>query len=313
MPGSYKKVRRFTDLNIEKMQKYLKFRFSSIKYAVVLLGLLMLTSCNDGKYEVRGNQVYYTWWTFSFGHQDSQLVGADANTFEQLEDWLGRDKNHVWYKARLVVGCDPQTVKAIKEGLIRDKKDFYFEGAPMHVKDMETFEIVDYNDYCLWAKDSKCGYYDSTHIEGIDFETFKSVDTFVAKDKNHVYRFGKVLPLADPETFEEMEMGYMKDKDHVWYHDSIMTGADSKTLDTRWDYAWDAKHVWYNGQLLKGADAKTFEVLKSGYYAKDAKHVWFHDEIVKGADAASFKDDGDMIGHDKNQKYVCERIYDLDD
>ena len=54
-------------------------------------------------------------------------------------------------------------------------------------------------------------------------------------------------------------------------------------------------------------------MLKSGYYAKDAKHVWYHDEIVKGADAASFKDDGDMQGHDKNQKYVCERIYDLDD
>ena len=177
-----------------------------------LLGLLMLTSCNDGKYEVRGNQVYYTWWTFSFGHQDSLLVGADADSFEELEDWLGRDKSHVWYKARLVVGCDPQTVKVVKKGLICDKKDYYFEGAPMHVKDMATFEIVDYNDYCLWAKDSKCGYFDSTQIEGIDSETFKSVDTFVAKDKYHVYRFGQVLPLADPDTYEELEGSYAKDK-----------------------------------------------------------------------------------------------------
>ena len=290
-----------------------KFQLLHFKYAFVLLGLMLLASCNDGKYEIRGNQVYYTWWTFSFGHQDSLLIGADADSFEELEDWLGRDKTHVWYEARLVEGCDPQTVKAIKKGLIRDKKDYYFEGAPLHVKDMETFEIVEFNEYCLWAKDSKCGYYDSTHIEGIDYETFKSAGTFVAKDKNHVYRFGKVLPLADPETFEEIEGGYMKDKDRVWYMDSIMPDAEGKSVESSWSYAWDSKHVWYNGRLLKGADPKTFEVLKSGYYAKDAKHVWYHDEIVKGADAASFKDDGDMIGHDKNQKYVCERIYDLDD
>ena len=274
---------------------------------------MLLASCNDGKYEIRGNQVYYTWWTFSFGHQDSLLIGADAASFEELADWLGRDKNHVWYEARLVEGCDPQTVQAVKKGLIRDKKDYYFKGAAMHVKDIATFEIVDFNDYCLWAKDSKCGYYDSTQIEGVNYETFKSVGTFVAKDKNHVYRFGKVLPLADPETFEEIEGGYMKDKDRVWYMDSIMPDAEGKSVESKWSYAWDSKHVWYNGRLLEGADPKTFEVLKSGYYAKDAKHVWYHDEIVKGADAASFKDDGDMIGHDKNQKYVCERLYDLDD
>lgn len=290
-----------------------KFQLLHFKYAFVLLGLMLLASCNDGKYEIRGNQVYYTWWTFSFGHQDSLLLGADADSFEELEDWLGRDNSHVWYEARLVEGCDPQTVKAIKKGLIRDKKDYYFEGAPLQVKDMETFEIVEFNEYCLWAKDSKCGYYDSTHIEGIDYETFKSAGTFVAKDKNHVYRFGKLLPQADPETFEDMEGCYMKDKNHLWYEDSIMPDAVGQSADSKWNYAWDSKHVWYNGQLLKGADPKTFEVLKSGYYAKDAKHVWYHDEIVKGADAASFKDDGDMIGHDKNQKYVCERIYDLDD
>ncbi|MBP5360810.1 MAG: DKNYY domain-containing protein [Bacteroidaceae bacterium] len=291
-----------------------KFQLLHFKYAFVLLGLMLLASCNDGKYEIRGNQVYYTWWTFSFGHQDSLLIGADADSFEEIEDWLGRDKNHVWYEARLVEGCDPQTVKAVKKGLFCDKKDYYFEGAPLHVKDMATFEVVAFNEYCLWAKDSKCGYYDSTRLEGIDSKTFKTIDTFVAKDKYHVYYFGKVLPQADPETFEVMDgAGYMKDKANVWYMDSIMPGVEAKNAESEWSYAWDSKHAWYNGQLLKGADGKTFEVLKSGYYAKDAKHVWYHDEIVKGADAASFKDDGEMQGHDKNQKYVCERIYDLDD
>ena len=294
------------------MRKYLKSFFPGAVYAVALAGL-MLVSCKDGKYEVRGDQVYYTWWTFSFGHQDSLLVGADADTFEEVEEWLGKDKDHVWYEARLVEGCDPQTVRVKTKPLFYDRRDYYYEGAPLHVKDMATFEVVQLNEYCLYAKDSKCGYFDSTRIEGIDYKTFKTVSTFVAKDKNHVYRFGKVLPLADPETFEEMEMGYMKDKAHVWYVDSVMPDADPKTLDSKWDFAWDSKHVWYNGQPLKGADPKTFEVLESGYYAKDARHVWFHDEIVKGADAASFKDDGQMIGHDKNQKYVCDRIYDLDE
>ena len=288
-------------------------RILKSNFWLAMLAVMLLVSCNDGKYEIRGDSVYYTWWTWSFGNQEQELTGADAATFEEIKDWLGKDKSHVWYEARLVKGCDPQTVTAVKKRLFRDKRDYFYEGAPLHVKDLNSFEVLDLNDYCLWAKDSKCGYFDSTRIEGIDSKTFKSTGTFIAKDKNHIYRFGKVLPLADPETFEELEIGYMKDKARVWYHDSIMPDADAKSFESKWDYGWDSKRVWYNGRVLKGADAKTFEVLKSGYYAKDAKHVWFHDEIVKGADAASFKDDGDMIGHDKNQKYVCERIYDLDD
>lgn len=122
-----------------------------------------------------------------------------------------------------------------------------------------------------------------------------------------------MLPEADPNTFQDLEFLYQKDKNHVWYSDSIMPEAEPNDFQTKWFYGWDSKRVWYNGRPLKGADPKTFEVLESGYYAKDAKTVWYHDEVVKGADAPSFKDDGEMIGHDKNQRYVCERLYDLDE
>ena len=291
----------------------LKLQISNLNFLLIFFAVMLLSSCSGDSYEIRGDKVYYTWWGFSFGHQEQELIGADAATFEQVNDWLGKDKSHVYYEARLVEGCDPQTLKVVKKGLICDAKDYYYKGAAIHVADIESFEVLKLDEYNLWAKDSKCGYFDSTRIDSIDPGSFEVVGTFLAKDKNRVYYRYRVLPQADPATFEELEGCYMRDNIHAWYIDSLIPDAEGKTLQSKWNYAWDSKRVWYNGRLLKGADPKTFEVLESGYYAKDAKTVWYHDEVVKGADAPSFKDDGEMIGHDKNQRYVCERLYDLDE
>ncbi len=286
---------------------------ANLKAIFALLAVMMLAGCTDGSYKVMGDKVYFTWWTFSFGHQQQELVGADAATFEEVNEWLGKDKDHVWYKERLAEGCDPQTLQVKERDLFCDSKDYYYKGAALHVADMGSFEVLSINEDCLWAKDSKFAYHDSTRIDSVDAATFEVINDFYARDSKHVFHSIYLLPEADPKTFQDLEFLYQKDKNHVWYSDSIMPEAEPNDFQTKWFYGWDSKRVWYNGQMLKDADPKTFEVLESGYYAKDKNRVWFHDEIVKGADAASFKDDGQMIGHDKNQKYVCERLYDLDD
>lgn len=200
--------------------------------AIVLIAVTF-TSCDDGgKYQISDNAVFYSYWTFSFGTVHDRLPDADAATFQSVEDWLGRDARHVYFKDRLVTGADPATVEADKYPLFHDSKDYYFMGAPLCVAGVNSFKVIksDFEDH-IWATDGKYAFFDSVRIEGVDLPSFK-VDLFcLARDKNHVYRFGKILPGADPATYKEtISSGYATDKDHVWYYGTLMDNVDRATF-----------------------------------------------------------------------------------
>ncbi len=193
--------------------------------------LLMVTSCNDeGKYEIKNGTVVYTYWTFSFGTIEHELKDADATTFQSIERWLGRDATHVWFKDRLMEGADPGSLKADDYPLCHDKRDYYYQGAPLHVADMNSFDIKKLDDSELWATDSQYIYFDSIRIEGGDPATFEYIEHLEAKDHLNVYYYGRVLPDADPATYKSMSI-YSKDKSHVWYCGEIVEGADPETFE----------------------------------------------------------------------------------
>ena len=53
-----------------------------------------------------------------------------------------------------------------------------------------------------------------------------------AVDSKYVYRFGKVLPLADPNTYVEDWKGlYSRDKEHIWYAGTLLEDVDYATFD----------------------------------------------------------------------------------
>lgn len=229
------------------------------KSVYILLSAIMclaVSSCSDGgKYEVDGNSVYYSYWTFSFGTITDTLPGADPATFQEVEDWIGKDKNHVYFKQKLVPGADPATLEVDKYPLFHDSKDYYFQEVPIHVADVRTFKVLKrgYDDD-IWAIDSKCAYYDTIRISEADVKTFKVEKFFYATDKNHVYRYGQILSDADPATYKETEnSGYATDKNHVWYFgemiDSIVDRATFKT-DKEFDVAYDK-----NGKIVSGKRA----------------------------------------------------------
>lgn len=209
-------------------------------YIVLLWAVLLLTGCNfDGKYEVRDDSVYFTYWTFSFGTKSDTLKEAHAPTFQSVKDWLGRDQEHVWFKSDLVKGADPATLKAMDYPLFYDKHDYYYLGKPINVADMSTFRVLklDGRDV-LWAVDSHYVYYDTLRIEGADPQTLRVLDTYEAVDKNHVYYFNEILEDADPETYKVMG-AYSKDKNHVWYCGELIEGADAETFDTEFHFKSD--------------------------------------------------------------------------
>ena len=200
-----------------------------ILYLVVPL-LLALSACGGSKYVRQGDNIFYSYWTFSFGQRYDTVHGADAASFHSVKDWVGVDNTHVFYHDQLVPGADPATLQVERKPLLRDQNDYYYRTTAIHVADMKSFKVLKWIEDDFYARDSRYAYYDTVRIEA-DLATFKVKDTFVAVDRNHVYRFGKLLPLADPATYDEMWQGfYSRDKAHIWYMGDLVEGADYATF-----------------------------------------------------------------------------------
>ena len=243
---------------------------------LLTLGLI-LTACTKDGFKIENGKVYYTYWTFSFGPQSHELPGADPATFKSVNDWLGRDARHVYFKNRLVEGADPTTVEAKKYPMFRDKNDYYIEGAPLHVADLNSFEVLEHNDSHIWSKDSHYAYFDSIRLEVDNIKQFKVVAWDYATDGVRVYVFGKMLPDSDPASFKNVGQCYYSDKNHVWFLD----------------------------RLVQEADPATFEFIGKGY-AKDKNHI-FYDEKIVDADYATFGFDQYGDPRDKNGRLNGEK------
>lgn len=202
-----------------------------ISCLVTLPVLLLLAACgSSGKYVRQGDNIFYTYWTFSFGQRYDTVHGADAATFHSVKDWVGADKDHVFYRDRLVDGADPATLQVERRPLMRDQNDYYYQATAMHVASVSTFKVLQWFEDDFYARDSRYAYYDTVRFEA-DLTTFKVKGIFVAVDCNHVYRFGKVLPLADPATYDECWQGfYSRDKAHIWYMGDLVKDADYATF-----------------------------------------------------------------------------------
>ncbi len=278
-------------------------------FVLLIITTILLTACVKGpKYEVRGDVVVRSYWTFSFGMRYDTLQGADPATFEQVKNWLGHDSQRVYFNADLVPGVDVATLQAQRYPLFCDKNDYYYQTKPLHVADMASFKTICWIDDNVWAKDSRCVYYDSLRLDGVDMATFEVVNRDYAVDKNHVYMDGVVLAEADPATFETMaSVFYYRDKSHVWYFKRMIEGADPSTFRSieNTNFNIDKSHVWYEERLIAGADPATFEVLGKTNYCRDKSHIWFRDELLPDADYATFVADYESFAHDKKGSFTA--------
>jgi hypothetical protein len=104
----------------------------------------------------------------------SFLLGC-GETFRESQDYFTTKKSRVI----VVKGADPTTFRYMKSEYARDKAQVYFEGVLFPVKDVDTFELLDYG----FARDRVSGYYHQRPVpEGPD-----------AKDRQYTYREGRRL------------------------------------------------------------------------------------------------------------------------
>ena len=88
-------------------------------------------------YRDKNNVYYYD----NYDGDVKRVKGADAKTFEAIEGYaLGRDKNAVYDKGKMIKGLDPVTFEDLNGNFYKDKNGVYYEGMLMKGIDSKSFE-----------------------------------------------------------------------------------------------------------------------------------------------------------------------------
>ena len=143
------------------------------------------------------------------------LRGADAATFALTGDFCAKDKRTIYCWGKAFKSADPASFESLDMGISKDATRVWCSGQTFHHFDALTFTVVN----SFYAKDKKYAYYMTvtpsecffTIIPESDPATFIAVEkggsAYVnyAKDADHVYFNGEIVPNADPETFVPRE------------------------------------------------------------------------------------------------------------
>ncbi len=205
-------------------------------------------------------------------YRDSAIPDADAASFVVLSDHYAKDRAHVWYadtyrdgreyysvarpRVSVIKDADPASFRHLTRDIAKDAGAVYDEGKRLLVRDVATFELMDYG----FARDRHAGYCYVHEIPGSDGATFAVADAHYAKDRSRAYycawetdagtrpAYAKIVPVADGRvaSFRPLEQGY----------------------------AVDDRSVYYRGAALGEADLATFTVLGAPDSGADAKDAW---------------------------------------
>ena len=146
--------------------------------------------------------------------------------------------------------------------------------------------IKNWRGETLWSdfsKDAARVYERTLPLEGADLNTFEVLNSRYAKDRNHVYKYGKVISFYDrygnatSASFDAQSFAvfsatrYVKDKNGVYIEiDQILPNpyrileADLETFRIINEvYAVDKNHVYSGENILNDVDPHTFELILS--------------------------------------------------
>ena len=227
-----------------------------------------------------------------------KIQNADLNTFEEVSKEYYRDKNNVYYydnydgDVKKVKGADAKTFEAIEGyALGRDKNAVYDRGKMIKGLDPVTFEDLNGNFY----KDKNGVYYEGMLMKGIDSKSFEPFVNYThVKDKNGIYSFYQkenevvvekveISPEIDLKTLQPIEnySEYSKDKNNVYYHFKKIEGADIKTFEPEgYSIGKDKMGVYYETRKVNGVDVNSFEVLKNDFF-KDKNNVYYKNKKLE--------------------------------
>lgn len=304
---------------------------------IIALFALVMNSCSG--YKVRDGKVYYESWNEASGSHTYCLEGANAETFESLDDGYGKDDVHAWYCGELIKGANGASFRTLGEYYATDGRDVWRSGEKMRVADAASFKVISY----YFSEDKVDYYWNCQRLYVADKSSFKLMgsendfSTQWAKDKKFVYYLyspfspgdttenGEIrqrIKIADYDSFHTLEdqdgeaedydfmrsANYAADKYQVYYCDTIVPGADPATFKVIDFITGQDKNCvyWRN----KPTQIKDFKSLKQiGGYYKDDKNVYDDQfEVISGIDVKSFTHIEYNWYKDKNHLYFLDEI-----
>ena len=131
----------------------------------------------------------------------------------------------------------------------------------------------------------------SWEIKEADAASFEVLEGGYAKDKNHAYVDGLILPQSEAGTFKIIRKPYAADGNHIFYDRWLLSNSPDKFRILEKGYSADGEKVFFGREeFLPGTvDAATFEQVGSSDFFRDKNRVYMDDKIVEGADSATFE------------------------
>ena len=239
-------------------------KVNALLYLLFIWTGLLLSSCGD-KYEIEGDKVYWInnrsneGWriikrelegvdvnTFeiddcgyfatdrSFVYfQDKRIEGADAETFEFVEDGFGKDKDHGIYRGSLIVSSDAETFAVIGRGYARDSNDIYFGENPLNSCNPPSFKLMSFPEMesnaisswmygSPWAGDDCKVYHNGKKVPTENVDSLVILNYLFSKDPSYVfsgahrldldYKGDKIIDTVDAPSFKVISNNQGYDK-----------------------------------------------------------------------------------------------------
>lgn len=196
---------------------------------------------------------------------------------------------------------------------IRWTKVYYKGGFPSSAFELEgadvfTFEILD--EQQQYARDKNHVYFNGTIIPEADSATFEFLGTYYSRDKNNVYISGVILSTDSPN-FEFLPSNLMRDSQHIYWSDRIISDAPSHFTvidDTGSTIYWkDSNYIFFNGSPIESANMDTFEIIDD-IYSHDDVNVFYRTDAISQAEIASFEIIESPYSRDAQKVFFMENI-----
>lgn len=212
------------------------------------------------------NTVYYKW--ISPGRfLMVELPGADAESFRALNFVYAVDANSVWYQDQAIAGSDPGSFVVLNNRVGKDGNAVYVSGERVPHLDADSFRHLAEGYYA----DKNGVYWGTDRLANADPETFEVLgDSFIAKDKDHVYRSGRVIDGLDAATTK------------LLLHDPY-----------GYQFISDRNGVYVNGLKFLHADPADFK-MRDNRCATGGRHLFFVD-VYHSTPVTMFCEGEDLI------------------
>lgn len=188
-----------------------------------------------------------------------------------------------------VFDVDPYAMVWVSEYFSKDNNNYYFYGEKLEDIDYDSFK-----PFTHYAIDKNRAYwilnqYNQTIIENADYDSFEELSIYSAKDKNHFYYEGEIVPEIDANSVTINKYGVLRTEKYAIIAGQINTEVDPNSFKyvENSDYSLDDNAIYYRGEKIPNSNGSAFKFIHNdgnfNEYAQDDQHVYVNNTIIEGA------------------------------